>query len=249
MRTKTLILLKLLLVIQLSYSQSITRDVNNRITQVKYEDYTILYTYGSNGERLSRQIMTNSTNPLPVDLLSFTANEIVGQKQSKLQWVTASEQNSSHFLVEHSLDITNFQTLKSVKAAGNSKTKKTYTYIHRNPVSGTNYYRLKQIDQDGSSSYSPIRSVIFDFASNLVITLFPNPANQQVSIQVEGEKIVGNIDITLQSNQARKMLTRSFEAQPPYLYQLNVGHLASGTYYVTIQVNGKLYKAKLSVIH
>lgn len=92
--------------------------------------------------------------PLPVVLVSFT-----GQTQrtgSQLAWVTASELNSAYFAVERSADGQAFSQIAQVAAAGNSATALTYSYLDALAPAGTSYYRLRQVDQDGTVAYSPV---------------------------------------------------------------------------------------------
>ena len=96
---------------------------------------------------------------LPLSWLSFNA-----QKQSNnilLNWSTASEQNTTDFEVQHSTDGIMWHVLGSIGAAGNSSSTEHYSFVHNNPVSGINYYRLRQNDMDNHSSYSKTISVLF----------------------------------------------------------------------------------------
>ncbi len=120
------------------------------------------------------------SSPLPVQLVSFSAfkeNESVW-----LKWSAASEINSSHFIIEHSLNGNNFTQLGSVRATGNSTVQTDYRYEHQWPAKGANYYRLKIVDRDGKFVYSPVRRLQFDRRST--ITILPNPAIHTVSIHV-----------------------------------------------------------------
>jgi hypothetical protein len=92
--------------------------------------------------------------PLPVVLVSFT-----GQAQStgsQLAWATASELNSAYFAVERSADGQAFSQVAQVAAAGNCATARTYAYLDATAPAGTSYYRLRQVDQDGTVAYSPV---------------------------------------------------------------------------------------------
>jgi hypothetical protein len=91
------------------------------------------------------------TGPTPVELLSFTANR--DGNRAALQWITASEQNSSYFSVEKSDDAIHFTEIGSVNARGNSSNLITYEYEDRQ-FNSTSYYRLKMLDKDGSYKYS-----------------------------------------------------------------------------------------------
>ena len=90
---------------------------------------------------------------LPVTFLYFTAAP--DGTQSDLSWATGSEQMNDHFEVQRSLDNANWEYITSVKSSGN-KAGGIYTAIDPNPEEGINFYRLKQVNQDGTFAYSTI---------------------------------------------------------------------------------------------
>ena len=90
--------------------------------------------------------------PLPLSLISFTANYRDGS--TWLYWQTASEQNSSHFDIERSIDGINFLSIGNVIAAGNSSFIKNYDFNDQHSQKGVNYYRLKMVDVDGKYNFS-----------------------------------------------------------------------------------------------
>jgi hypothetical protein len=114
--------------------------------------------------------------PLPVVLTAFTATPAAGGRAVHLAWATASETNTAHFEAERSLDGVSFAAFRTVAAAGSSPA--PHTYALTDAVLPTSvqqlYYRLRQVDVDGTASYSPVRVVVVGPVSSLV--LFPNPA-------------------------------------------------------------------------
>jgi endoglucanase Acf2 len=122
--------------------------------------------------------------PLPVTLLDFSA-----QAQAAavgLAWHTASEHNSARFEVERSLDGSSFTTLGRVAARGTSPTATAYTYRDAALPAGASqlYYRLRQVDLDGTATYSLVRSVALAKAGGLA--LFPNPAHTTATLTGAG---------------------------------------------------------------
>jgi hypothetical protein len=122
---------------------------------------------------------------LPVALTDFKASK---QNSSVLlQWNTATEQNSHSFAIERSTDGNNFTAIGSVRAAGNSNSKKLYRYEDISPLRGNNYYRLKLIDADGKSAYSDVRLISFSVDTKLTwytqgrnaVVQLPGGANEQ----------------------------------------------------------------------
>jgi hypothetical protein len=117
-------------------------------------------------------------SPLPVELTAFTAT-LAGQAAVSLAWATASEKNSQQFEVERSLDGRTFAPLGTVAAAGRSSAPRSYELLDaRLPGSAALlYYRLRQVDLDGTFSYSPVRTVSFTQPLSRSVTLFPNPSH------------------------------------------------------------------------
>ena len=116
--------------------------------------------------------------PLPVELTAFTATA-EGTAAVRLAWATASEKNSRAFEVERSLDGRAFAPIGTVAAAGSSSTPRSYELLDPHPPihQSALYYRLRQVDADGTFSYSPVRTVSLTHLLNYAFTLFPNPAH------------------------------------------------------------------------
>jgi trimeric autotransporter adhesin len=114
-----------------------------------------------------------TVSPFPVSFLGINA---IKQNTSVLVgWETSSEVNSSHFIVQRSLNGIDFSSeVGIVPATGNSATKRTYSLFDHSPVTGLNYYRIKQIDIDGRFSYSSVVAVSFE--KNVSVSCYPNPA-------------------------------------------------------------------------
>jgi len=104
-------------------------------------------------------IFFHATAPLPVELVQFDAK--ASDKQVKLSWSTSSEFNNDYFEVERSRDGVNFETIDMVQASNSPNSYNTYQVIDRSPNQGINFYRLNQVDFDGTSSKSEIVSVEF----------------------------------------------------------------------------------------
>ncbi|MBX2914606.1 MAG: hypothetical protein KF856_04945 [Cyclobacteriaceae bacterium] len=117
-------------------------------------------------------------NPLPVELVSFTA--VADNGRVNLDWVTASELNNDFFTIQRSADGVEFASLGLVDGQGTKNSTTTYQFVDENPMAGINYYRLKQTDFDGTSAYSNIVAV----NTNLEWTVYPNPANRQTEVTI-----------------------------------------------------------------
>ncbi|MDO7877570.1 right-handed parallel beta-helix repeat-containing protein [Hymenobacter sp. ASUV-10] len=98
-----------------------------------------------------------SETPLPVVLTAFTARAV--KAGAELTWHTASEQNSARFDIERSRDGQHFEKIGEEQARGNSAHLTIYSLLDKQLPAGTIYYRLRQVDRDGSASYSPVRTL------------------------------------------------------------------------------------------
>ncbi|MGL4595951.1 MAG: T9SS type A sorting domain-containing protein [Bacteroidia bacterium] len=118
------------------------------------------------------RITIYSTSTLPIELLEFTASPY-GQ-QVKTNWVTASELNNDYFIVERSNGGDAFVPIGELDGAGNSTSLLHYEFYDPNPLSGISYYRLKQVDFNGQTSYSAVVPVYFEQQNT--VSVFPNPS-------------------------------------------------------------------------
>ncbi|MFD1630403.1 discoidin domain-containing protein [Pseudopedobacter beijingensis] len=161
--------------------------------------------------------------PLPVKYLSFDVKQ-----QSEgvvLEWITAYEKNNSHFIIERSSEGINFEAIGELAGKVNSSAAVNYIWNDKNPVTGNNYYRLKQVDLDGKYEYSNIRAINFLLPVK-AIRIYPNPVNQ--FLHIDGEYI---IHIAIYSVDGKLQLetkeTRS----------IDVSGLAEGIYTIRIRRN------------
>lgn len=114
---------------------------------------------------------------VPVEFLSFDAQK--KERAAEISWQTATETNNKGFRVERSSNGHNWQEIGYVPGHGTTQSTQAYNYTDYSPQSGLNYYRLQQIDYDGSTEYSKVVSVNMG-DSRFSSTLFPNPTSGPV---------------------------------------------------------------------
>ncbi|HHS95505.1 MAG TPA: T9SS type A sorting domain-containing protein, partial [Phaeodactylibacter sp.] len=120
--------------------------------------------------------------PLPVDLLAFEA-EKVEEEMTLLYWETGAEVDLEGFYIEHSVDAKQWKTLAFLVAkATNASQGDTYSFLHKAPSNGENYYRLKMKDLDGTVEYSDIRSLRFEGNAGLQ-NVGPNPFDDYFKLE------------------------------------------------------------------
>ncbi len=125
---------------------------------------------------------SSSNNSLPVEFTNFVVNR-VGQRSAILKWSTASETNNSHFRIQRRSS-NQWRSIGRVGGHGTTLEPQAYEYRDQKPVQGTNYYRLKQVDFDGSYEYSSIKAVTFsEGTASKDIQILQNPVNQQLSVR------------------------------------------------------------------
>lgn len=115
---------------------------------------------------------------LPVQFAWFHGKAV--QQQVDLSWQTVSELHNEKFIVEASTDGIQFTAIDSVPAKDIAP--HIYTYTHHTPAAGKSWYRLKQVDVNGSFSYSQIITVV-TAASRLALNVFPNPAVSSLQVR------------------------------------------------------------------
>ena len=121
---------------------------------------------------------------LPVKLISFEGKRV--PTGVLLNWETAIELNNAYFQVEHSLDGRSFRSIGKVQGKGTAQSANVYQFEHRKPASGTNYYRLRQVDNDAKFEYSNMVGVFVGDA--LVVEISPNPTTGSLWVNVPGEE-------------------------------------------------------------
>ena len=118
-------------------------------------------------------VLATSTNgPLPVELTRFDAT--AKPQGVALDWATASEKNSDRFEVQRSATGEIYQTIGTVKSQGNSTSAHSYSFIDSHPLTGQAYYRLRQVDADGTSAFSPVAAA--QALAGLEASSYPNPS-------------------------------------------------------------------------
>lgn len=102
------------------------------------------------------------------------------QVGTMLTWSTAYEQDNSLFIIEKSEDGANFVNIGTVQAAGNSQELRQYNFLDIMASAERNYYRLKQVDVDGTFSFSDVVAVPQVFTNNFMVARMSNVATQDM---------------------------------------------------------------------
>ncbi|MVN75663.1 T9SS type A sorting domain-containing protein [Hymenobacter sp. HMF4947] len=189
---------------------------------------------------------TDLTAPLPVELSEFSAQ--ARGSDGVLDWVTASERNNQGFDVEASLDGTAFQKIGFVAGYGSSTTPHSYRYTDANAArrGGLLYYRLRQLDTDGTATYSPVRTVHFAGSEGPAFAAWPNPAHDAYTVHLRAARaqttlvtvhdalgrLVSQLPVQVQAGD--NQLPASFGLTQP-----------SGMYLLSAELDGQVLRTRL----
>jgi hypothetical protein len=188
------------------------------------------------------------SNPLPIELISFTATK--NNKQVDIKWETASESNNDYYVIERSKDAINFEKIANIDGAGNSLTHLNYYSYDYAPCNGVSYYRLKQVDFNGTFKYSRIQSVEFNNSKDFSFNIYPNPnKGNNFNITFEGSKnqevLVVVYDVTGKESFSKVLITNENENSVFVVDPSDA--LSSGVYIITATSNQQIYRKKLIV--
>ncbi|MCC3156404.1 T9SS type A sorting domain-containing protein [Hymenobacter sp. 15J16-1T3B] len=176
-------------------------------------------------------VSSSGNGVLPVALLGFDAKRTAGTVTST--WATATEQNNARFEVERSLDGKAFETLGTVAGAGNSTQRRDYSFVDAHPAAGLAYYRLRQVDNDGTETLSNVVAVAAVTDKAAALTVSPNPGTGLFEVWTDapaGTPLQLTVQTVLGTEVLRQRLTAT--AQRP---QLDLRRLPAGVYYVRVR--------------
>jgi len=175
---------------------------------------------------------------VPVELASFSAQLV--DKDVILNWVTATEINNQGFNVEFSLDNENFAKIGFVPGFGTTTEMKSYSFTVSDIESGVQYYRIKQIDFDGTSTIFNSVEVTRPVPNSFVLNQnHPNPFNPSTTISFS-LPVESNVNIKLFNmlgQEVAQITEGSFQAGN-HNFQFNANDLSSGAYIYTLEAQG-----------
>ena len=179
--------------------------------------------------------ITNFGAVLPIELVSFQAN-CKEDNSVSVTWTTASEYNTSHYVVEKSRDGINWSVLGQTAAAGNSTQLLNYEMIDIEKAPGTSYYRLTQFDNDGVfEMFDPVSVNCNGTPSNNHITTYPNPSLDGFYVSLFTETMEGNGQLTITDASGRPVYGMSVNIQDGNnVFHIGDMNAAPGMYYIQV---------------
>ena len=185
-------------------------------------------------------------NTLPVKLASFTAT--LNNNKADLKWTTASEINVSHFVIEKSLDGTNFQDAGILFAYGNATDKTDYYFSDdlMNITAPVVYYRLRSVDMDAKAAYSETRIIRMGKQKDntVAILTYPNPVSNELRVTIpaawQNKPVVYELFTVNGQSVKRSQTGNSSQTE-----NLNLTTLAPGLYIVRVSCEGAFAQQKI----
>ncbi|WP_116545133.1 SGNH/GDSL hydrolase family protein [Pontibacter virosus] len=179
-------------------------------------------------------IMEEVIIPLPVELHSFKG--IATQSGVQLDWETASELDNAFFEVQRGQSATEFDSIGHVEGAGTTSLTQSYTFQDKKADNGVNYYRLRQVDFDGTESYSPVVAVSLMQATTEEMRVYPTrtKSSTPVTVQMLALQPLEKFNISIYTLEGK--LIKEFEAEADnrgnFIQLLNTAELSDGSMYM-----------------
>ncbi len=171
---------------------------------------------------------SNGANDLPIELINFES-KVNGDNKVDLFWQTASEINNDYFTIERSYNGIDFEVIAKVKGAGNSTKILNYSTQDNAPIIGKSFYRLKQTDFDGTSSYSNIQSVNIQLDEG--VSIYPNPIENAEEILNIKSNNWNMRNVTITDQVGRIVFNRDIFSTTE---QVNISDYEAGVYFIII---------------
>lgn len=171
---------------------------------------------------------------LPVQFTDFTA-VLTPARTTDLRWTAVTDAQHSHFEVERSGNGWQFQAIGRVEG------QQPFAFTDLQPLEGLNHYRIRQVDRDGSISYSKTLTVLNELGSGLRVQIYPNPAPDQVNLRFTGER-PEKLQLQVTDLSGRTLITRSLvSGNNGNEIQLDLRALPAQTYMLrVVNANGEI---------
>ncbi len=198
---------------------------------------TLTFSTG-NGITSFSQFMITRDAVLKVELLEF--NAVLTNKQVQLTWKIVDEKDVNHYILERSFDGKTFDFLQK-------QDKGKFSITDETPQYNVNYYRLKVVENDGQSTYSPIRSVNFEGGKKTEFKIYPNPTADILNLQFDADK-AQNTRVELFDNLGKLVHAYDFTSKEGsnHLF-FNTGSFAAGLYSLKIQQGATVVVEKVVI--
>lgn len=178
---------------------------------------------------------------LPVSLINFDLK--ASNYAIKLEWKTASEKNSAHFVLKRSGDDKVFIDIARIQASGESSSIVHYQYIDRSPLTGYNYYQLEQVDADGTKTLSSIIATKYNFNEQNVYTYFSEQG--LLNVVIKAPKQANPVKITVSNANGQVLVSKNINIAEESHYQFNDIFFNKGLYIISFSLTDQVISQKI----
>ncbi|MCE6988253.1 M4 family metallopeptidase [Dyadobacter sp. CY323] len=199
--------------------------------------YTATFNSGFSGFGLSDAAAGSA---LPVTLVKFEGKNT--SEGNVLVWETSTELNNDYFIVERSVDAEKFVEISRMEGVGNSAIRNTYSFTDNSFINYLNYYRLKQVDKDGTFAYS--RMIAVESPGKDGLKYFPNPVQSLLNIKIpENGAKSGNVSVINAAGQV-VLSKENVKIQKGEL-SIDLSKLVTGIYQIVISTENGSYHSSV----
>ncbi len=214
-------------------AQGMGGSVSFSVGEIAYSTYT------SGGLVIQGVQQPYTAIELPITLVHFKAT-VISTKQVQLNWATASELNNQYFIVERSSNGTEFRKIGSaLNSKGNSVSTQQYQTWDYTPLQGVSYYRLRQTDIDGKTTYSNTVKVSINNLEEGQLNVYPNPTTTVLTLQLP-EAATHKFYLSIYSEGGKLVKSQPITTNQTVIYTAS---LANGVYLLEVIENGKPVKS------
>lgn len=177
---------------------------------------------------------------LPIELLDFTV--AIDKSIVRLRWRTAQEVNTSFYVIQKTTDLNDWTTIARTNGKGTYSGISTYDAVDPFPAKGITYYRIKEVDFDGTMQYSPVVSA--EMIEKTRIKVYPNPVGANLNI-AHGEEIIKSVSVYNTLGQ----LMMDFTFEKTNIGVIDMSGLLQGQYTLLIYTDGGFYSERVYKFH
>jgi Secretion system C-terminal sorting domain len=190
------------------------------------------------GNNLVDNIVVTYDAVLAVDFKSFSVSK--NNSKNILAWQTASEKDNAQFNIEHSADGESFFKIGETKGKGNSTIEQNYSFTDANPLRGINYYRLKQVDFDGATTFSKIVSIDNSGKGQSKVKVYPSITDNEINVELND---LNKAEISIRDLSGRMIFSKNTEGVTNQV--LDLGSFVNGLYFLSVRTSDAIETVKI----
>ena len=199
-------------------------------------------TFGAKSNKIITFGSKSNENPLPVNLVKFEAD--CNNGNIDIQWTTASEINNDYFTIERSSNAKDFDQIGKIDGNGNSNNLLNYIFKDPNFSDGINYYRLTQVDYDGTSkTYNFIQASCNQTTANQSVVIYPNPFRDIIYIYLENFDKTDKINVELFNHYGQIIM--EYEYQNAEISSIDLSKLPPAMYMIVLTSGDNIFTKKI----